>query len=199
VFIQIMQGKCTRQDEMRAQLDRWLTERSPMVEGWLGGTYGFTDDDMFVAVVRFESKEAAMANSDSREQSDWWARTEALFDGPVEFHDCSDVMLMMDGGSDQAGFVQIIRGKADDPDALRAMMSDTELLHEMRPDILGATLAIEPDGTFTETVAFTDEESARAGEQREMPAEMRERMERAMHDVRFMDLHHPFFASKSMA
>ena len=36
---------------------------------------------------------------------------EALFDGPVEFHDCDDVTLMMDGGSDEAGFVQIIRGK----------------------------------------------------------------------------------------
>jgi hypothetical protein len=199
VFIQIMQGKCTRESEMREQLDRWLTERSPQVEGWLGGTYGFTDDDMFVAVVRFESKEAAMANSDSREQSEWWARTEALFDGPVEFHDCSDVMLMMEGGSDQAGFVQIIRGKADDPDALRAMMSDTQLLHEMRPDIIGATLAIEPDGSFTETVAFTDEESARKGEQMEMPAEMRARMEASMHDLTFVDLHHPFFASKASA
>lgn len=195
MFIQIIQGSCSRRDEMRAQLDRWFTERSPEVRGWLGGTYGFTDDGMFVAVIRFDSKESAMANSDSREQSAWWADTEALFDGPVEFHDCADVTLMMDGGSDRAGFVQIIRGKADDPDALRAMMSDTALLHEMRPDILGATLAIEADGTFTETVAFTDEASARRGEQMEMPAEMRERMESAMHDVSFVDLHHPFFAS----
>lgn len=199
MFIQIIQGRCTRQDEMRMELDRWLTERSPMVEGWLGGTYGFTDDDMFVAVVRFESKEAAMANSDSREQSDWWTRTEALFDGPIEFHDCSDVTLMMDGGSDRAGFVQIIRGRADDPDALRAMMSDTQMLHEMRPDILGGTLAIDADGTFTETVAFTDEASARAGEQVPMPDDVRERLDMAMRDVSFMDLHHPFFASRMPA
>jgi hypothetical protein len=197
VFIQIMQGVCRRPDELRQQLDRWLAERSAAVQGWLGGTYGFTDDDLFVAVVRFESKEAAMANSDSREQSEWWTRTEALFEGPVEFHDCEDVTLMMDGGSDHAGFVQIVRGKADDPTALRAMMSDTELLHQMRPDILGATLAIEEDGTFTETVAFTDEASARAGEQVEMPAELAERMAMMMHDVTFMDLHQPFFASSS--
>jgi hypothetical protein len=199
VFIQIIQGKCTRQDEMREQLERWRTERAPQVAGWLGGTYGFTDDDMFVGVVRFDSRESAMANSESREQSEWWSRTEALFEGPVEFHDCSDVTLMMDGGSDQAGFVQIIRGKADDPDALRAMMSDTELLHEMRPDIIGATLAIEPDGTFTETVAFTDEASARKGEQMEMPDEMRERMAATMHDVSYLDLHQPIFASKASA
>ena len=196
MFIQIIQGRCTRQDEMRAELDRWHAERAPMVEGWLGGTYGFTDDDMFVAVVRFESKEAAMANSDSREQSEWWARTEALFDGPVEFHDCADVTLMMDGGSDQAGFVQIIRGKVDDPSALKAMMSDTEMLHELRPDIIGATLAIEEDGTFTETVAFTDEAAARVGEQAPVPDDVRMLLEAAMRDAAFMDLHHPFFASR---
>ena len=57
---------------------------------------------------------------------------------PVEFHDCDDVTLMMDGGSDQAGFVQVIRGKVDDPARLKAMLADTTMLHEMRPDILGA-------------------------------------------------------------
>ena len=84
-------------------------------EGWLGGTYGFTDDDMFVGVVRFESREAAMANSSRPEQAQWWAEMEQLFDGPVEFHDCDNVMLMMDGGSDDAGFVQVIRGQARRP------------------------------------------------------------------------------------
>ncbi len=197
MFIQIMQGTCTRPDQLRMQLDRWLTERSPQVDGWLGGTYGFTDDDMFVAVIRFDSKESAMANSGSREQSDWWARTESVFDGPVEFHDCADVTLMMDGGSDKAGFVQVIRGRADNPAVLRELMTDTELLHQARPDILGATLAIEADGTFTETVAFTDEAAARSGEQVPMPEGLRERMASAMSDVRYLDLREPFFASRA--
>ena len=98
---------------------------------------------------------------------------------------------------DQAGFVQIIRGKSDDPDALRAMMSDTELLHQMRPDIIVRMLAIEPNGNFTETVAFTDETSARRGEQLEMPDDARDQMAAAMHDLSFVDLHHPFFASRA--
>jgi hypothetical protein len=67
----------------------------------------------------------------------------------------------------------------------------------MRPDILGASLAIADDGTFIETVAFTDEAAARNGEQVEMPADMRDRMSAAMHDVSFTDLHHPFFASSA--
>ena len=43
----------------------------------------------------------------------------------------------------------------------------------MRPDILGATLAIEADGTYTETVAFTDEASARAARGRRLRRRLR--------------------------
>ena len=196
MFIQIIQGKCTRQDELRAMAERWKAEIGPTAKGWLGGTYGFTDDDMFVGVVRFENREKAMANSQRPEQTAWSEQMMALMDGPVEFHDCDDVTLMFEGGSDSAGFVQVIRGKVDDPERLKSLLSsDTEMLHEMRPEILGATLAIEPDGTFTETIAFTDEASARVGEQKEPPAAIREVLDEVMRDASFYDLHHPWFES----
>ena len=195
MFIQVIQARCTRQDELHALADEWRRDLSPGATGWLGGTYGFTDDDMFVGVVRFESREAAMANSERPEQAAMAERMAAVMDGPMEFHDCDDVTLLMDGGSDQAGFVQIIRGKVDDPARLKAMLADTDTLHEMRPDIMGATLAIEEDGTFTECVAFTSEEAARSGEQVEPPAEMRRDLEYAMKDAQFYDLRHPWFES----
>ncbi len=195
MFIQIIQGRCSRPDELRTVLDRWEDELAPGATGWLGGTYGMTDDGMFVAVVRFDTRENAMANGARPEQAAWWSEAEKCLDGPAEFHDCDDVMLMLDGGSDAAGFVQVIRGKVDDPSRLKAMLSNTDMLHEARPEILGATLAIEPDGTFTETVAFTDEESARRGESQEMPAEVRSEMEALMQNAQFMDLHHPWFST----
>jgi hypothetical protein len=175
----------------------WRNELSSGAQGWLGGTYGFTDDDMFVGVVRFDSRESAMANSGRPEQDAWASRMMELFDGPVEFHDCDDVTLLLDGGSDSAGFVQVIRGRVDDPDRLRSMMTtDTDSLHQMRPEIIGGTLAIEPDGTFTETVAFTSEDAARRGEQLEPPPEVRSDLEYAMADAEFYDLHHPWFESR---
>lgn len=195
MFIQIIQGACTRQDEVRALLDEWRRDLSPSATGWLGGTYGFTDDGQLMAVVRFASRDAAAANSTRPEQGAWAERLNALMDGPLEFHDSDDITLLMDGGSDDAGFVQVIRGRVDDPDRLKAMLADTTSLHEMRPDILGGTLAIEPDGTFTETVAFTSEEAARAGELAERPPEVRKELEYALHDATFYDLHHPWFAS----
>jgi len=202
MFIQVVQGTCTRQDELRALGEAWRTEVSPGAVGWLGGTYGFTDDNIFIAVVRFESREAAMANSKRPEQSAWAERMTALMDGPVEFHDCDDVTTFLGGGSDDAGFVQVIRGKVEDPEPMKAMLADTTMLHEMRPEILGGTIAFEPDGTFTETVAFTDEASARKGEQRQPPADVQqamakvmEQMTQVMRDAVFYDLRSPWFHS----
>jgi hypothetical protein len=196
VFIQIIEGRCTRQDELRTVLDRWPEELGPGADGWLGGTYGFTDDGHFVGVIRFEDRDAAMRNSQRPEQGRWAEEMRAQLDGPAEFHDCDDVTLLFDGGSDDAGFVQVIRGKVDDPDRLRALMTaDPTELKRMRPDIIGATLAIEPDGTFTETVAFRDEATARTGEEVEPPEDVRTELEYAMRGATFYDLHHPWFAS----
>ena len=195
MFIQVIQGRCTRQDELRAMAESWRRDLGGGAVGWLGGTYGFTDDDHFIGIVRFESREAATANSRRPEQSAWAQQMRELLDGPVEFHDCDDVMMVLDGGSDDAGFVQVIQGRVDDPGRIKAMLADTTMLHEMRPDIIGGTLAMEPDGSFTETISFRDEASARAGEQVEPPAEMRSDLESMMAGATFYDLHHPWFAS----
>ena len=62
--------------------------------------------------------------------------------------------------------------------------------------VAGVALAIAEDGTFTETVAFTDEESARRGESQEMPEDVRREMDALMQNAQFIDLHHPWFSSR---
>jgi len=201
MFIQIMQGRCQDADSLRQLTEEWHEKLGPTAEGWLGGTYGITDDGEAVAVVRFESREAATRNSDRPEQGEWWQRMAACFDGEVTFHDCDNAMLFLDGGSDDAGFVQVIQGRIDDPERFRHFMEQPmDALHEARPEILGGTIAMEPDGWFTQTVCFRNEEEAREGEKKEMPAAMREQFEDEMshvEDQRFLDLHHPWFASST--
>jgi hypothetical protein len=199
MFIQVIQGMCSDEAMLRRHMDRWREELAPGAEGWLGGTYGMTDDGQFVGVVRFESREAAARNSLRPEQGAWWEEASRCFDGEVSFHDCDDVILMLGGGSDDAGFVQVMQGRLDDPMRFREFMSQPmDMLHEARPEILGGTIAIDADGFFTETIAFRSEAEARAGESKEMPAEMAEQYGREMaqvHDMRYLDLHHPWFAS----
>ena len=92
--------------------------------------------------------------------------------------------------------IQVLQGRLSDPDRFRRFMSQSmDALHEARPEILGGTIAIEPDGTFTETVAFTDEASARSGEGAEPPEDVRAELEYAMQGATFYDLHHPWFSS----
>jgi ribosomal protein S6E (S10) len=197
VFIQVIQGRTTSQDQARELGDRWMRDLAPGAVGWLGSTFGITDDGTMLGVIRFESREAAQANADRPEQTAFAEEMAKLFDGPPEFHDCDDVTLMMQGGSDEAGFVQVMRGKVADAESLKSLMTDSDRLHEARPEIIGATLAIDEEGNAFETVAFTDEAAARRGEQQEMPDDVRKTLEAAVHDVSFYDLHEPWFASKA--
>jgi hypothetical protein len=118
----------------------------------------------------------------------------------VTFHDCDDAMTFLDGGADDAGFVQVIQGRVADPERFRRSMDlPMDLLHETRPEIIGGVIAIEPDGQFTETVAFRSEQQAREGERKEMPAGLSQALEEEMaqmQDVTYLDLRHPWFASR---
>ena len=200
MFIQIIQGKCRDEERLHRLTDEWRERLGPTAEGWLGGTYGVTDEGEFVGVVRFESKDAAMRNSARPEQGEWWQKMQECFDGDVTFHDCDDATIWMQGGSDDAGFVQVIQGRVSDPERFRHMMEQPmDTLHEERPEIIGGTLAMQPDGWFTETVAFRSEAEARDGERKQMPEEVRREYEEEMsmmQDVSYKDLHHPWFASR---
>ena len=192
MFIQVMQAKCSRVDEVRAFMERWSGADST---GFLGGTFGVTDDGEFLGIVRFESAEAASANS-ARPETDSMSREFAeLLDGPVAFSDYDDVTELLGGGSDEAGFVQVIRGHVDDVAAAKGFASDPGDIQEMRPEIIGGTLAIAPDGDYTQTISFTDEASARKGEQTEPPEEVRSELESMMAGATFYDLTAPWFTS----
>ncbi|HEY5878369.1 MAG TPA: hypothetical protein VIU11_05640 [Nakamurella sp.] len=67
---------------------------------------------------------------------------EKCFDGPVTFFDCPKVDLWMQGGSDDAGFVQVMEGHTSDADRMRDVMQRyTDEMHRLRPEIIGATVA----------------------------------------------------------
>jgi hypothetical protein len=201
MFIQVIQGEVADPEEMRAALDRWTREISPEAHGWLGTTSGVTDDGRFVAVVRFESEEAARLNSDRPDQSQWWVETSKLFGGEVTFHDCRQVDIFGQGGSDQAGFVQVIQSRISDPEGMHDLMQGGEkVMSKFRPDMIGGSCALHGDGDGATTTAyFTSEEEARAGERKEPTPEVRdlkdkERRHYVGEPISF-DLHEPWLHS----
>ena len=164
MFVQIIQGKLSDPALWRRQAQKWRTDVRPGAIGYLGSTMGVTPDGVAVVVARFESADAAAANSERPEQGLWWEQTAGAFDN-VSFYDCREVDVMFDGGSDEAGFVQIIEGRAIDPAAMRAMGdSMQDELRTARPDIIGGLMAWHGDRAFSQIVYFTSEEAARAAE-----------------------------------
>jgi len=196
VFIQVIQGRASSPDGIRAELDRWKAELQPGADGWLGSTSGVTDDGRFIAVVRFASEDQARRNSDRPEQGAWWTET-ARHLAEVAFHDSTRVHTYRGGGSGEAGFVQVIQGHTEQMERLAELGRAQEVvLAEQAPQILGMTVAEHADrpGDFTQTVYFTSEEDARRSE-RERPAESEPEILSLMADLRYFDLREPWLDS----
>jgi hypothetical protein len=199
MFMQVIRGKVTDQDAMRARLDAWQTELRPGATGWLGSTGGALDDGWFIGCVRFESEDAAMKNSDRPEQGAWFAETSRLFDGEPSFINVTDVQPWLDGGSDDAGFVQVMIGHSPDREALRERArQDGDELRAARPEIIGGVEGLFGDDGFVNVAYFRSEEAARKGEAQDPPPEIAERVadfQRLLGDVEFLDIHDPILYS----
>jgi len=195
-----MEGRVGNLDGLQAQLAAWMRDLQPGADGWLGTTAGVTADGTFIAVTRFESQEAAQANSNRPEQGAWWEKTAATFDGDVAFTDCPDVDTFGAGGSDDAGFVQIMIGRADRAAILPLADELDAVLRRMRPDVIGGTAAWPGDGTFVQTVYFTSEGEARANESAEPMSDQdrsdAERLMSLMQVDRYIDLPNPMLYSR---
>ena len=202
MFIQVVQGKAKDAAGLKKQWDRWDQDVKPASTGYLGGTAGVTADGEFIALARFESQEAAKTNSDSAEQSKWWEETSQYLEDPM-FHDCTEVNLSNGGGSDEAGFVQVMQGKTTDAEKARELEAGMEgRMKELRPDVLGSVTAVHPEnGRYTTAIYFTSEAEARAKEKEMQDSEdfqktMAEWQAISDGEPKFFDLTEPWYSTK---
>jgi hypothetical protein len=176
MLIQVIAGKVKDADLLRRQDERWHQEIEAGAAGYLGYTGGITPDGRSISLVRFSSAESAQANSDRPEQAAWWAETAQAYDGEPTFADCREVDTMFGGGSNDAGFVQVVQGRAKDQDTMRSKLAEMEAtLKERRPDILGMIIAWHGDGGgVTQAVYFRSEEETRLQEKATEQDELRQ-------------------------
>jgi hypothetical protein len=164
VFIQVIEGRTKDPAGLRRQFDRWQQELGGSAKGYLGTTGGVAEDGTAIFLARFDSEQAARANSDRPEQGTWWNETARYFDGEVTFRDCAEVDTTLAGGSDDAGFVQVMQGRVRDKSRLHQLEEQfMPKLSEQRPDVIGSVRAWDGDH-FTNAIYFTSEADARKGE-----------------------------------
>lgn len=196
MFVQLIEGHVADRDGLRRQLDVWTSELRPGATGFLGSTAGVSDDGRMFAIARFESAAAAKANSERPEQGQWWADTEKCFDGDVTFTESEDVETFLAGGSNESGFVQVMKGSGTDRDRLHAMDQAFEAhAGSFRPDLIGGVRAWTGPNSYVEVGYFTSEAEARKGEAKEPPAALAEQMgefQDLMANVEFLDLREPW-------
>ena len=193
MFAQVIKGRTSDAAGLRRQLDRWRSDLKPGAVGFLGSTVGIADDGTFVAVARFADDAAAKANSERPEQGAWWDETSKYFDGEPTFRESSDVSTLFDGGSDNAGFVQVMEGKVRDRAKAEAFETP-ELLAELRaarPDLIGSLRVWQPDGAFVDVAYFTSENDARNGESSADFADQQQEYMSLFEDMTFTDLRDP--------
>jgi hypothetical protein len=200
MFVQVIEGRVADASQMHAALDRWNAELAPGADGWLGSTAGVSEGGRFLLLARFESEDAARRNSDRVEQGQWWSVTSKLFTDEPAFHNSSEVDVYLRGDPNEAGFVQVIRGRTRDPARARELMSDdSPQWAEFRPDIVGSLGVGHDEGRYTMALYFTSEAEAREGERRETPDELKALMEEMdsleVGEPQFVDLKTPWMYS----
>jgi hypothetical protein len=194
MFVQIMEGRTSDPAALRAQGAAWQKDLGPGAVGFLGVTGGITDDGRTISIVRFDAESAARRNSERPEQSAWWEQMSKLFDGEVSFTESSDVTEWMGGGSNDAGFVQVMKSTGVDRAAVERMDKAFEPHAGLRPDLLGGLRVWTGPDSCIDTAYFISERSAREGEQAEMPDELKELMEGmgdALGTTEYLDLTDP--------
>lgn len=195
MFVRVITARTSDREGLRHQGDRWINDVRPGAEGLLGATSGVTDDGTTIALIRFEDEAAARANSDRPEQRAWWEQTAKYFDVEPMFRESSDVETVFDGGSDAAGFVQIIEGKVKDR-ARMAELTTPAMMEQLRvagPDIVGGIRVWLADGAFVEAAYFTGESDARDGESSSEFADADDEIASPYDVTTFVDLHEPTF------
>jgi hypothetical protein len=201
MFAQVMRAKAKDQAGLRKMWEKAEQELTPGAIGYLGATGGIADEGTMLVVARFESEDAARQNSNRPEQGAWFQELLEYIVGDVTFKDCTDVEINGRGGSDDAGFVQVIQARATDRKRLEELTEafDAEM-PSARPDLIGGLTAWHPDetGWFTSVNYFTSESEARTNEAKEMPAAIKAQFEEwmsLMQDVEYIDLHDPWMSS----
>jgi hypothetical protein len=197
MFVQIIQARTNDPDGVRRQADEWHRRLRPGAVGYLGTTAGVTGDGTVLVLARFADEAAARANSERPEQGEWWAGMAEHLDGEATFRESSDTKVLFGGGSDDAGFVQVMIGRVKDRAALEAFQSPEmeAQLHAARPDLLGGIEVFLPDGEYVQLAYFTGEEAARAGEASTDFAGPQQQYMDLFTDLAFHDLRDPILES----
>ncbi len=196
IFVQIVQGEVHHPERTRDHYERWFDQVAPGADGWLSSTAGVTEDNEFVAVVRFASELAVRANTQRPEHTRWWEEMQREFAAPATVHHCARVATFGESRPDHAGFAQVVQGTTGKLSEVLENVAETEQHHiyEHHLNVTGGLVADHGDHRFTELIYYPSDEAARHSGTEGLARKgvsLVERLAGVVADVRYFDLHDP--------
>jgi hypothetical protein len=194
MFVQVIEGTTSNPEAMIAAGEEWQRSIRPGAVGYLGVTAGVAEDGKTFTLARFQDEASARANSERPEQGEWYEKhLTSAFDSPPTFTESSDVEELMGGGSNDAGFVQVMKSSGVDRAEVQRLDQVFEQHLGQRPDIIGGIRVWTGTDSCIEVMYFTSEAEARKGEAAEMSEELQKAMAdfEGMGSTEFIDLKDP--------
>jgi len=194
MFVQVIEGRVRDRARFEQQGEKWERDLKPGATGFLYSAGGVTDEGRAIEIACFESRDAAMANSERPEQDAWWRETTGVFAGEPAFRETEDVTPWLGTMDPGAGFIQLIKGHTANRNRLEELSASmNDRMADQRPDVIaGMTLWFGDD--FIDVISFSSEEEARANEKKETPAELGDLMQEMgglMDELDYLDLREP--------
>ena len=190
MFVQVIEGRTDDAASFRTMMGRWDIDVKPSAAGFLGATAGAATDGTAFVFMRFTDEAAAVENQRRPAHSAWWTNLLDVLVEPPVVHESADVALLLDGGSDDAEFVQVVKAASPDRARIDRLMTAERIaaVQQSRPDLIGSIRVWLDDGSFVEAAYFTTESAARDAEESDEYERAEEEFAAAYGPMTFVDL-----------
>jgi hypothetical protein len=196
MFVRVVRGHAVEPTALRPHRHSWERHVAAASDGYLGATAGVTDDNTFIAMIRFTSEVAADRCTRTADHAVAWDDVLAdIRDALVE--DAHPTDIWSNGGADSAGFVQIRQGVSSDPDRLRDLYVNQQPVRmgPHRPEVLGGLFAWHGDARSTLSAYFTSVAAARSGEKLHEFTAFFDDISAVVHELTYYDVRDPWLSS----
>ncbi len=145
MFIEVVEGRAL---DAAATRDEWLEVQAVLESvavGWLGVTAGASADRHFVALLGFETEEAARITMDSGRERGSWDRLGRVVER-LSFRECRNVRAFFTTDARNVESVDLTRGVVSDLVGIGAMFAPGTSSREGDPSVVGGLACWDAEG-----------------------------------------------------
>ena len=136
MFVEVVEGRAVDAPATREEWRLIQADLESVAAGWLGVTAGATQSGQFVALLGFETEEAARITMDRGTERGLWDRLGRLVEG-LTFHECPNVRAFFTADARDLESVELARGAVRDIARIAALFETGTRIRRFDPSVVG--------------------------------------------------------------